>query len=66
MWKDLKKYIHDYTLISEKDMEYVKILDEYMAYGVALKETNQILRTIKLDPVYKSFLCRTTGNYIFR
>lgn len=65
-WKDLKKYIHDYTLISEKDMEYVKILDEYMAYGVALKETNQILRTIKLDPVYKSFLCRTTGNYIFR
>ena len=65
-WEKLKKFFHDYTLISEKDMDYVKILDEYMAYGVALKETNQILRTIKLDPVYRSFLCRTKGTYIFK
>ncbi len=47
-------------------MDYVEILDEYMAYGVALKETNQILRTIRLDPVYRSFLCRTKGTYIFK
>ena len=65
-WKKLKKFFHDYTLISEKNMDYVKILDEYMAYGVALKETNQILRTIKLDPVYRSFLSRTKGTYIFK
>lgn len=65
-WKKSKKFFHDYTLISEKNMDYVKILDEYMAYGVALKETNQILRTIKLDPVYRSFLSRTKGTYIFK
>lgn len=47
-------------------MDYVKILDEYMAYGVVLKETNQILRTIKLDPVYRSFISRTKGTYIFK
>lgn len=47
-------------------MDYVKILDEYMAYGVALKETNQILRTIKLDPAYRSFISRTKGTYIFK
>lgn len=65
-WKHLKKFIHDYTLISEKNIDYVKILDEYMAYGVALKETNQILRNIKLDPVYRSFISRTKGTYIFK
>lgn len=61
-----KKFFHDYTLISEKNMYYVKILDEYMAYGVSLKETNQILRTIKLNPVYRSFISRTKGTYILK
>lgn len=40
--KMLKNYIRDYTLLDEKDYDYIKLVDKYIPYALALGEANKI------------------------
>lgn len=52
----LKQYIKDYTLISERDIDYVDILEEYIPYAVALGEAQKIEEFIANDNRYRNLI----------
>jgi len=56
LWKGFKKYIHDYTLISEKDIEHMTILNEYIPYAIALDEAKNIEKFIAEDENYRNLI----------
>ena len=43
---ELKKYINDYSLIKNRDLESVIIWDEYLAYATAFGITNNVTNSI--------------------
>ena len=56
LWKGFKNYIHDYTLISDKDIRYMVILDEYIPYAIALEEARYIEDFISKNENYRNFI----------
>ena len=58
LWKGFKNYIHDYTLISEKDIKHMVILNEYIPYAIALDEAKNIEKFIAEDEVYRNLIYR--------
>lgn len=52
----LKKFIHDYTLIKDREIEYIKLLDEYIPYALSLDEANMIEEYIKFNEGYRDFI----------
>lgn len=55
-WKQLKNFLNKYTLIQEKNIEHIKILDNYIVYAISLGEADKIQALIKDDDVFKSYL----------
>lgn len=55
-WSAFKNYLHEYTLISEKDLSYVKILDEYIPYAICLGEGKVIEKFISTNSTYRTIL----------
>lgn len=55
-WSAFKNYLHEYTLISEKDLNYVKILDEYIPYAICLGEGKAIEKFVSTNNMYRSIL----------
>ena len=43
---ELKKYINDYSLIKNRDLESVIIWDEYLAYATAFGIPNKVTDSI--------------------
>ena len=43
-------------MISEKDIEHVKILDEYIPYAISLEEDKNIEKFIKGNKQYKALI----------
>lgn len=41
-FKGLKNYLKEYTLVKTRDIEYINILDRYLAYALALGEADTI------------------------
>ena len=58
LWKGFKNYIHDYTLISDKDIKHMGILDEYIPYAIALDEANSIEKFIAQNENYRNLIYR--------
>ena len=56
LWKGFKNYIHDYTLISEKEIEHMAILNEYIPYAIALDEAKNIEKFIAEDENYRKLI----------
>lgn len=56
LWRGFKNYIHDYTLISEKDIEHMVILNEYIPYAIALDEAKNIEKFIAEDENYRNLI----------
>jgi len=52
----LKNYINEYTLIKEKDIDYVQILEEYIPYAIALGEASTIEKFIKNNEEYRELI----------
>ena len=42
----MKNYIHDFSLLSEKDKEYVMLWEEFLIYAVVLEENETIIKDI--------------------
>lgn len=51
-----KNFLHDYTLISEKDINYTTILEEYIPYAVSLGESESIEKYISNNKLYRKIL----------
>ena len=43
---ELKKYINDYSLIKNRDLESVIVWDKYLAYATAFGIPNQVINNI--------------------
>lgn len=52
----LKRYIKDYTLIREKEIEYVQILEDYIPYALALGEADAVEEFIKYHEQYRELI----------
>ena len=52
----LKQFIHDYTLIKDKNIEHIQILEEYIPYATSLDEANNIEDFIKNNDIYRHLI----------
>lgn len=52
----LKNYIEDYTLIKDKEIDYIQILEEYIPYAISLGEANTIEKFIKYNEKYRDLI----------
>ena len=51
-----KNYIKDYTLIKEKDIEHIQILEEYIPYSLSLGMSPQVEEYIKQNEIYRNLI----------
>lgn len=54
--KGLKRYINEYTLIKDKEIDYVQILENYIPYALALGEANVVEEFIKYNEEYRDLI----------
>ncbi len=46
-WRKLKNFLDNYTLIDQRDIEYINLLDEYIVYAIPLGEAKKIKNIIR-------------------
>lgn len=51
-----KRYIKEYTLIKDKDINYMQILEEYIPYALSLDEADAIENFIKNNEQYRELI----------
>lgn len=56
LFNALKKYIKEYTLIKDKNIDYIQLLEEYIPYAIALDEANTIEEYIKNNEDYRDLI----------
>jgi uncharacterized membrane protein len=42
----MQRYIHEFSLLSDKEKEQVKIWDDYLVYAIILEENEKIIDDI--------------------
>ena len=52
----LKNYIKEYTLIRNKEIDYIQILEEYIPYAISLDEADTIEEFIKYNEEYRDLI----------
>ncbi len=52
----LKRYIKEYTLIKEKEIDYIQILEDYIPYALALNEADAVEEFIKYNEEYRNLI----------
>ncbi len=52
----LKRYIKEYTLIKEKEIDYIQILENYIPYALALGEADAVEEFIKHNEKYRNLI----------
>lgn len=57
----LKQFIHDYTLIKDKPIDYIEVLEEYIPYALSLNEAYQIEDFIKNNDIYRYLIYKQNG-----
>lgn len=56
LFKGLKKYIHEYTLIKNKGIEYTEILENFIPYALSLDEAKAVEDFIKQNDKYRDLI----------
>ena len=56
LFKRLKKYIKEYTLIKDKEIDHVQVLESYIPYALALGEADAIEEFIKHNEQYRNLI----------
>lgn len=54
--KGLKRYMKEYTLIKEKEIDYIQILENYIPYALALDEAYAVEEFIKYNEEYRDLI----------
>lgn len=62
--KAFKNFIKDYTLVEEKDIEYVQILEEYIPYSLSLGMSPQVEKYIKENEIYRNLIYKERNQQI--
>ena len=52
----LKKFLHDYTYLKEKDIEDTILYDEYIAYAIALGEAKTVEKILIENDKYQNLI----------
>lgn len=52
----LKRYINEYTLIKDKEIDYIQILENYIPYALALGEADAVEEFIKYNEEYRDLI----------
>lgn len=55
-WKQFKNFLKDFSTIKEKPIEYVKLLDYYLAYAISLGEAKEIEKFIGKDNEFRNLI----------
>lgn len=61
--KAFKNFIKDYTLIEEKDIEHIQLLEEYIPYSLSLGATPQVEEYIKQNEIYRNLIYKGRENW---
>jgi len=64
--KAFKNFIKEYTLIKEKDIEYIQILEEYVPYSLSLGTSPQVEEYIKQNEVYRNLIYKGREDWIWK
>lgn len=56
--KGFKNYINEYTLIKEKEIDYIQILERYIPYSLSLGMSPQVEKYIKENEIYRNLIYR--------
>lgn len=54
--KALKKYLKEYTLIKEKNIDYIEILEEYIPYALSLGVAKTVENYISNNEIYRKLI----------
>ena len=54
--KGLKRYMKEYTLIKDKEIDYIQILENYIPYALALGEADAVEEFIKYNEEYRDLI----------
>ncbi len=55
-WTGLKKYLHNYTLISDRNLNDIELFDDYIPYAIALGEAKNIEKYINNNIQYRELI----------
>ena len=61
--KGLKRFIKEYTLINEREIGYIQLLEDYIPYALALDEADTIDNFIKYDEAYRNLIYNRKNIY---
>lgn len=56
LFKGLKSYIKEYTLIKDKAIDYIQILEDYIPYAISLDEADAVEDFIKHNEQYRDLI----------
>ena len=59
--KGLKRYIDEYTLIKDKEIDYIQILENYIPYALVLDEADAVEEFIKYNEEYRNLIYNRKG-----
>lgn len=54
--KGLKRYINEYTLIKDKEIDYIQVLENYIPYALVLDEADKVDDFIKSNEEYRDLI----------
>ena len=60
MLEGLKNYTKEYTLIKDKEIDYIQILEDYIPYAISLDEADTIEKFIKYNDEYRDLIYNRT------
>lgn len=56
LFKGLKKYIHEYTLIKDKGIDYIQVLEAYIPYALCLDEAQAVEDYVRHNDEYRDLI----------
>lgn len=55
-WSGLKKFFHEFTLIKDKTLNDLILLDDYIPYAISLNEAKSIEKYIEKNDIYRNII----------
>ena len=63
-WTGVKNYLHDYTMISERELKDTILFDDYIPYAISLNEAKNIEKYIENNEAYRKLLFGKTYTFL--
>jgi uncharacterized membrane protein len=55
-WKQLKNFFATFSLMNEKPIDYVNLLESYLAYAISLGEAKQVEKFVGSNNEYRNLI----------